>query len=223
MGAGWRFSRQARIRGSPRNHEDNLASVGCAREPVFGAVAAIARQNHRAHECFLGVRRERYDRWSGRPLGSRASIWPALPPHHGSRAGIDSCSGHGPLSQRSDTLFRSERAFPLPRHSPLEHSHALTKGPIRPIRPNQEIRQAYNNRDSQEYSDPYAGFDSTRDTYEGKLMLRPIQKRRWRHTWSAPSSTIPNSMIPGILSRRSEIVVRSLPKLTPEVIEPRCP
>jgi hypothetical protein len=38
----------------------------------------------------------------------------------------------------------------------LEHSHALTKGPISPIRPNQEVRlKAYNNRDSQEYSDPY--------------------------------------------------------------------
>ena len=188
----WRFRRQARIRSSPRNHEDNLAALGYARQLWFSAVAAIARQNHHAHEYSLGIRCERHDGWSGLPLSSRASIRPVLPPHHGSRAGIDSCSGHRPRSQRSDTLFRSERAFPLPRHSPLEHSHALTKGPISPIRPNQEVRlKAYNNRDSQEYSDPY----------EGELMLWPIQRRKWRHTRLARSSTLPISTIPGVLSR----------------------
>ena len=195
MGAGWRFSRPARIRGSPRNHEDNLAAVGCAREPLFGAVAAIARQNHHARECFLGIRRERYDGWSGLPLSSRASIRPAPSPHNESRAGINSCSGHGPLSQRSDKPFRIDSAFPPPRHSPLDHSQVPTERPIRPSRPNHKVRlKSYNNRDSQEYSDPY----------EGELMLRPIQRRKWRHTRSARSSTLPTSTIPGVLSRCSE-------------------
>jgi hypothetical protein len=130
MGTGRRFGRPPRIRGAPGHHQDNLAALGRAGQPLFSADAAIARQNHHAHQCALGIGRKCHQGWSGLPLGSRASIWPAPPLHNGSPAVFNSCPGYGPLAPRGDTLFRFDDQFPPPRHSNLDHSHVFPEAPI---------------------------------------------------------------------------------------------
>jgi hypothetical protein len=130
MGTRRRFGRPPRIRGTPGHQQDNLAALGRVGQPLFSAAAAIARQNHHAHQCCLGIGRKCHQGWSGLPLGSRASIWPAPPPHDGSPGVFNSCPRHGSLAPRSDKLFRFDGPFPPPRHSDLDHSHVFIEAPI---------------------------------------------------------------------------------------------
>ena len=58
------------------------------------------------------------------PHGASASFWSAPVSHRGTRAGIHTCSGHGPLSHSGDRSCRCHVAFPPARHSDLDYSRA---------------------------------------------------------------------------------------------------